>query len=125
LGGSMVLSLEQLIIDVEVFRMSKHVARGIDTSEEAWLDDVIAKIGPGGHFLEEDSTLKAMRSGEYYHPQIGHHGPFDSWLSGGQPDLLEEAHQRVQTLLADHEPLPLPPEVDAELIRIQERAAEA
>jgi trimethylamine---corrinoid protein Co-methyltransferase len=124
LGGSMVLSLEQLIIDVEVFRMSKHVARGIDTREEAWLDDVIANVGPGGHYLEEDSTIAAMRGGEYYHPQIGHHGAFDSWLHGGQPDLLEEAHQRVQSLLVDHEPLPLPSDVEAELIRIQERAAE-
>jgi trimethylamine---corrinoid protein Co-methyltransferase len=124
MGGSMVLSLEQLVIDVEVFRMSKHVARGIDTSEDAWLDDVIAKIGPGGHYLEEDSTIEAMRGGEYYHPQIGHHGPFDSWLNGGQPDLLDEAHQRVKALLAEHNPLPLASDVDEELIRIQERAAE-
>jgi len=124
LGGSMILSLEQLIIDVEVFRMSKHVARGIDSREDAWLDDVIAKVGPGGHYLEEDSTLKAMRGGEYFHPQIGHHDTFDSWLERGQPDILEEAHQRVHTLLADHEPLPLSPEVEAELIKIQEKAAE-
>jgi len=125
LGGSMVLSLEQLIIDVEVFRMSKHVARGIDTSEDAWLDDVIANIGPGGHYLEEDSTLEAMRGGEYYHPQIGHHGAFDSWLDGGQPDLLDEAHQRVQGLLAEHNPMPLPQEVEKELMNIEKRAKEA
>ncbi|MBL7161792.1 MAG: trimethylamine methyltransferase family protein [Anaerolineales bacterium] len=125
LGGSMVLSLEQLIIDVEVFRMSKHVARGIDTSEDAWLDDVIAKVGPGGHYLEEDSTIAFMRGGEYYHPQIGHHGIFDSWLERGQPDLLDEAHERVQTLLAEHTPLPLSPEADRELKIIAQKADDA
>ncbi len=122
-GGSMVLSLEQLIIDVEVFRMSQHAARGIDTREDVWLDDIIAKVGPGGHYLAEDSTLQAMRGGEWYHPQIGHHSSFDAWLHGGQPDLLEEAHQKVQTLLAKHNPLPLSPEVEQELKNIEQNAS--
>jgi len=125
IGGSMILSLEQLIIDVEVFRMSKHTARGLDTGDNAWLDDIIAKIGPGGHYLEEDSTIDAIRGGEWYHPQIGHHGSFDSWLDRGQPDLLEESHQRVQELLAEHIPLQLPSETEKELLQIEQRAKEA
>jgi len=69
LGGSMILSLEQLVIDAEVFRMCKQAHRGILTHEKMWLDDVIQRIGPGGHFLAEKSTSANIRSGEWMIPR--------------------------------------------------------
>lgn len=64
LGGSMILSFEQLVIDAEVFRMGKQAHRGILTNNEMWLDDVIQRVGPGGNLLGEKSTTANMRSGE-------------------------------------------------------------
>ncbi|HAY84837.1 MAG TPA: hypothetical protein DCY42_07930 [Chloroflexi bacterium] len=122
LGGSMVLSMEQLLIDAEIFRMSKHAALGIDTSEDKWLMDAIHEVGPGGHFLGRHSTLKAIRNGEWFHPSIGHHGTFESWEMHDRPSLLDEAHNKVKQLLASHRPLPLPDEVDRELDRLQKHA---
>jgi trimethylamine--corrinoid protein Co-methyltransferase len=124
LGGSMILSLEQLIIDVETFRMSKHAARGIEGLEESWLDDVIAKVGPGGHYLKEPSTVKAIRGGEWYHPDLGLHGTYESWIREDRPNLIDQAHERVNQLLSEHKPLPFPKEVEAELIKIEKSAAE-
>jgi len=68
LGGSMILSFEQLVIDAEVFRMSKQAHRGILANDEMRLDDVIQRVGPGGHFLGEKSTVANMRSGEWMLP---------------------------------------------------------
>lgn len=120
-GNSMVLSLEQLVIDVEIFRMSKHAYRGIDTQEENWLDRLIQQIGPGGHYLGERSTVKAIRNGELYLPELGYHGPYLAWKDSGGTTLLQEAHEKVESLLASYMPLPLPEEVDRALKELEMR----
>jgi trimethylamine--corrinoid protein Co-methyltransferase len=122
LGGSMVLSMEQVLVDAEIFRMSKHAAMGIDTSEDKWLMKAIREIGPGGHFLGRHSTVRAIRNGEWYHPKIGHHGTFESWKLGDRSNLMDEAHALVKEMLASHEPLPLPQEVERELLHLEKQA---
>ena len=122
LGGSMILSLEQLVIDAEVFRMSKQAHRGILTNDEMWLDDVIQRVGPGGHFLGEKSTVANMRSGEWMIPRLGVHESQESWEMAGKKNILEEAREKVENLLSTHEPLPLSDEVEKELDKIQKRA---
>jgi trimethylamine--corrinoid protein Co-methyltransferase len=124
LGGSMILSLEQLLIDAEVFRMFQRLRVGIDTGEGQWLEEVIHRQGPGGAFLAERSTARSARSGEWYLPEIGWHDTFEAWEAGGHPLLLEELNQKVDGILASHEPLPLDEDVDRELARIQQRAGE-
>ncbi len=122
LGGSMILSLEQLLIDAETFRMYKQAHRGILTYDEMWLDDVIQRVGPGGNFLGEKSTRANMRSGEWLIPRLGIHETQKAWESAGKKDILEEAREKVDHLLATHKPLPLPSEVEAELLRIEQKA---
>jgi len=122
LGGSMILSLEQLLIDVEVFRMCKRAHQGIASDEGKWLEDVMDRIGPGGNFLGERSTAKGIRDGEWYVSQLGWHDTFESWEATGRRTLLEEARERVDHILATHQPLPLDEDVERELDRIQKRA---
>jgi trimethylamine--corrinoid protein Co-methyltransferase len=122
LGGSMIVSLEQLVIDTEIFRMNTQAHRGIETNEESWLDDVIQQVGPGGNFLGEKSTVTHMRSGEWLIPNIGTHETRESWENAGKTKIIEEARETVNRLLAEHKPLPLPPEVEKELDRIEQKA---
>ena len=122
LGGSMVLSLEQLLIDVEVFRMARRAYEGIATGEDKWLEDVIDSVGPGGHFLEQRSTVAGIRGGEWYVSKFGMHDTYEAWEAAGRPTLLEEAREKVNQILTSHEPLPLSEDVERELGRIQKRA---
>jgi len=122
LGGSMILSLEQLLIDVEVFRMSKRAHQGIASDEDKWLEDVIGRIGPGGSFIAEHSTVKGIRGGEWYVSKLGVHDTYEGWVTAGRPALLEEAREKVAHILTTHEPLPLDEDVERELDRIQKRA---
>ncbi|MBT3190113.1 MAG: hypothetical protein HN736_08495 [Anaerolineae bacterium] len=122
LGGSMILSLEQLVIDAEMFRMNKQAHRGINADGNSWLDDVIQHVGPGGHFLGEKTTAANMRSGEWLLPNIGVHQPRQAWENAGKKDILEEAREKVDHLLVTHNPLPLGEEVEKELDKIEERA---
>jgi len=122
LGGSMILSLEQLLIDVEVFRMGKRAHQGIATAADKWLEGLIERVGPAGHFLAEASTVEAARGGEWYISHLGVHETFEEWEAAGRPSLLEETRERVDQILAAHEPLPLEEDVERELGRIVERA---
>jgi trimethylamine--corrinoid protein Co-methyltransferase len=124
LGGSMILSLEQLLIDVEVFRMCKRARHGILADEGKWLEDVLYHTGPGGDFLSEYSTVDGIRGGEWYVSKFGVHDTFEGWQATGKPTLLEEAREKVRQILAAHQPLPLDEDVERELDRIQERAQE-
>ena len=125
MGGSMILSLEQLVLDAEVFRMAKQAHRGISTRDERWLDDVIQRVGPGGNFLGEKSTAINMRSGEWLIPRLGVHTTQTAWEEAGKKDILEEAREKVEHLLATHKPLPLGDDVEKELEKIFKRAQES
>ncbi|MEW5961414.1 MAG: trimethylamine methyltransferase family protein [Chloroflexota bacterium] len=124
LGGSMVLCLEELIIDLEIFRMSVQAQYGVATDEDKWLEDVINYIGPGGHFLLEKSTLAGIRDEEWYISKFGQRTFDKGEIIGGKPALIEEARARVAEILATHRPLPLAEEVERELDHIQKSAQE-
>jgi len=98
-----------------------HAYRGIDTREGNWLNDVIQQVGPGGHYLSERSTVQAFRNGEMYLPNLGYRGPYLAWKEAGGTTLLQEAHEKVEYLLANYDPLPLSEEVERELELLQKR----
>jgi trimethylamine:corrinoid methyltransferase-like protein len=83
---------------------------------------LIDRTGPGGDFLSERSTVDGIRGGEWYVSKFGVHDTFEGWEAAGRPTLLEEAREKVQHILATHEPLPLDEDVERELDRIQKRA---
>ncbi len=124
LGGSMILSLEQLMIDVEVFRLCRRVHQGIGSEGDKWLEDVIASVGPGGNFLAQRSTKQAIRTGEWYISRLGVHDTYERWEELGRPDLLDEIKAKVRQILAEHTPLPLEETTLRELERVEQRARE-
>jgi trimethylamine--corrinoid protein Co-methyltransferase len=122
LDGSMVLCLESLLIDVEIFRFARQAHRGVITDEEKWLTDTIKEVGPDGNYLFSRSTRAALRSGEWFLSDLGAHQSYERWRASGKGDFLEEARAKVDQILATHEPLPLDEEVEKELDRIRARA---
>jgi len=124
LGGSMILCLEQLLIDVEVFRMCKRARQGVAADEGKWLEDEIGRIGPGGTFIAELSTVSGIRGGEWYVSKLGLHDTYEAWETAGKPMLLEEVREEVNQILASHKPLSLGEDVERELDRIQAKARE-
>ncbi len=124
LDGSMVSSLEQIYIDVEIFRLAKHAHRGIDTSSEKWLIDIIEQVGPGGNYLSEHTTVRSIRNGEWYLSDIGTHTSFENWAAGDKKDVLSEIREKVDQIIEAYEPLTLGEDVEKELEKICKRASE-
>jgi len=124
-GSAMILSLEQLMIDAEIFRMCTQAHRGVVSGAEKWLDDVIEQVGPGGHFLDQPTTTSTVRSHEWYINQLGVSLSLEKWQAAGKPDVMTEARAAVDRVLATHQPLPLDEAVDRELDRIKKKAADS
>jgi len=124
LGDSMIVSPEQTVIDVEIFRMCRKAHEGIAVAEDRWLVDVLAEVGPGGSFIGERSTRANLRGGEWFLSGLGTHTTHHAWLEAGRPQVVEEARAKADDLLARHTGLPLPDEVEEDLARLRRRAQE-
>ena len=122
LDGSMVSCLEKLLIDTEAFRFARQGYRGVVTDEEKWPTDAIKEVEPGGHYLSHTSTRTSVRSGEWFLTDLGAHESYDSWRASRKGSFLQEVRERVDEILATHEPLPLDEGVEKELERIRESA---
>jgi trimethylamine---corrinoid protein Co-methyltransferase len=125
LGGNMILSHEQFVIDVEIFRMSRQLARGIDTGKSSWLDQAILEVGSGGNYLTHPSTAKRVRGNEWYLPQMGVHCDYEKWKKGEKRSLVEEAREKVDQIIENHQLIPFDEKVELELAKIVKKAAEA
>ena len=116
LYAARVFSLEEMVLDAEIFGLLRHLAAGIRVDDEALAVAAIGEVGPGGNFLAEDHTIAHMR--ELWQPRLFDRGTWEEWEAGGRPSPRDRAHERARSLLASHVPPPLPAGVEDELERI-------
>lgn len=121
LKAATLLCPEQIIFDDEIYHTNRRLAEGIDTDPEHLALDVIAAVGPGGHFLAQRHTRQAIR--EIWLPELTHPAPRVD--TGPSPEIRERARETFTRILRDHQPMPLPEDLQTELqsiIRAAERA---
>jgi len=123
LGGSTVMSLEQLLLDVEGFRRCVRLRRGIDGALEDAVEDALDEAGPGGDFLSRPATRRATHDGEWHIDRLGVRDPWDRWEAAGRPDIVDEAGRTVADTLAAHQPLPMDEMTARHLAALVDRAA--
>jgi trimethylamine--corrinoid protein Co-methyltransferase len=123
LGGASTLCLEQMVLDVEIYRACRRLRAGIGTGVgEADVVAALDEVGPVGDFLSRTATRDAVRGGEFFLPKLGSHGTFDRWEAAGRPDIMDEAREKAYAAIAGHEPIPFPDDVAAELARLETAA---
>ncbi len=108
MGIGMISSLEYLLLCNEAVGAVKNLLCGIDIDEEHLAVDLIEKVGPGGHFLAEEHTMKHFRN-ELYFPEILNRKNYDSWLADGGKTFGEIANKKVKMMLDEHRGSELPP----------------
>ena len=62
LSSYLAFSYEKFVIDDEICGMLRQYLRGIQVNAETLAYEVIANVGPSGHFLGEDHTLERCRT---------------------------------------------------------------
>ena len=106
------VAAEQFVIDNEILGIATRVLQGIEISDETLALDVIDQVGPGGHFLMADHTIRHMRSELYYPSAVVDRQGWDMWKQDGSRDAVQRARQIAQDILANHRPDPLDPAVE-------------
>jgi trimethylamine--corrinoid protein Co-methyltransferase len=103
---------EAIILDDDVYQRARHALLAEAVDDETLALDVIADVGPGGHFLAERHTRTHM-------PTALKRGlTHELAPEGGYRDPVEVARERVARIRATHHPEPLDPAVAAELARL-------
>jgi trimethylamine--corrinoid protein Co-methyltransferase len=105
-------SLEQAVMDDEIVGVAMRVLRGIEVTADSLAVDAIDRVGPGGHYLMDDHTLRFMRS-ELFQPTVADRRNRAAWEAAGKADARARAVARVEKLLHEHAPPGLAPAVDA------------
>jgi trimethylamine--corrinoid protein Co-methyltransferase len=104
-----------MVLVNEVLDMINQFVRGIKVDEETLAVDVIHSVGPGGHFMEEEHTLKYFR--QVWYSNLFDRSNYESWLEQGGRRFQERL--REQTLLKlEHRQRPLPEEAVKELEKL-------
>lgn len=103
------ISPELYVYTNEVVDMLRVYQGGIDCSDEAFLFDTIKKVGPRGHYLEEESTLENFKS-------VWYSNIFDRSLTGELP--AGYFNQKVKEKTMELINAPVNPEIDQSILPI-------
>jgi trimethylamine--corrinoid protein Co-methyltransferase len=114
---AMTVSLESLVIDHEICGMIGRILQGISVTEETIGLDLIGKVGPGGHFLNQKHTLRHLRE-EHFLPKLSDRDSYEIWTEKGKGGIRERAKEQVRKILTEHIPLPIDSAVEKELLSI-------
>lgn len=103
-------SLEGIVITDEVIAQNRRLLSGIEVDRETLALDVVATIGPGGHYLGQRHTRRHYRS-DHWRPTILNRLSYDAWGCQGSADLPQRARLKVLDILEACPARPLEPAV--------------
>jgi trimethylamine--corrinoid protein Co-methyltransferase len=93
-------SYEQMVLDHEMLRYLQRFAAGILVNPETIALDTIRSVGPEGNFMNQEHTIRWLRSGENLYLELFDRTGIKSPVEG----LLHRAHAYAEAILAEHEP---------------------
>jgi len=99
-------SIEQLIIDNELYGMLERILNGVSFDKDRLAIDIIKRVGIGGNYLKDLSTAKYYRS-EFFISSLFDKRDRKTWASSGAKKVEEVAREKVEKILNEHEPLQL------------------
>jgi trimethylamine---corrinoid protein Co-methyltransferase len=120
LESGLTFSFAQLLLGNEIVSWIKAFAKGYEVNDETLALDLIAELGPEGDFLNTPHTLKHYR--ERWYPSLFERATFEGWRSKGGKNLAERAKEKIDAILAEHKPVPLPAKTRERLREIVLRA---
>ncbi len=114
---ALTVSLESLVIDHEICAIIHRMLAGIAVNDETLGIDIMEKVGPGGHFLNQRHTLANFQR-EHFTPTLCDRDSHEGWLEKGRPGMRERAKEAVRKILKEHQPTPLDAAVEKELLAV-------
>jgi trimethylamine--corrinoid protein Co-methyltransferase len=116
-------SFDMLVMSDEVIGMAKRILAGVAVTPDTLAVDVIERVGPGGHYLTQEHTRTHFKS-ETWFPTLIDRQMRRTWQAGGGQTMAERVRAKVLDILAHHQPMPIPSEVENKLRAIVTQAEE-
>jgi len=104
-----------MVLVNEVLDMINQFVRGIKVDEETLAVDVIHSVGPGGHFMGEEHTMKYFR--QVWYSNLFDRSNYETWLEQGGRRFQERLREQTRLKL-EHRPQALPEETVKELDKL-------
>jgi trimethylamine--corrinoid protein Co-methyltransferase len=120
MDNGMVCSTAQLVLGDENVGMAKRFIRGIEVNRDTLARDVIEKVGPGGHFLEEAHTFNHFKN-ELWVPGLMTRKFREEWQQEGSKDIATLIQEKLEDILKNHEVPSLPDKTLGALKLIREK----
>jgi len=102
-------SLEMVVILDEIIDQVRRLSRGIPVNDETLAVEVIRQVGADGNFLAHLHTLQHLASTQWRPKLISRMGN-DKWQASGSTTLQERARRKLEKILHEHQPVPVPEE---------------
>lgn len=111
-------SYELAVIDNEILTASYRFGGGFSVDPITLAVDQIKRVGPGGHFLEQDETLFHYREHQWQ-PELTSRLGWEEWQRKlGGKDMRQRANEKARKILAQHHPQLVTTEQAKELDRL-------
>jgi len=107
-----VASPGHMVLVNEILYMVEQFMPGLEVNDERLALDVIDRVGPGGHYLEQEHTYEHFK--DVWYSDLFDRDIVQSWKAQGEKRFEERLREKTKQVMA-HEPVPLPDDVLAEL----------
>ncbi len=104
----------QLGIDEELVGFTLKALEGIPADDDRLCLNAIKRVGFGGNFMTDETTIKYLRT-DYYEPKILNRLSREEWTKAGSKDINARAKERITKLMKEHQPQPLDRSLQEEL----------
>ncbi len=120
MDSGMVCSTAQLILGNENIGMAKRFIRGIEVNQETLARELIEKVGPGGHFLDQNHTYDHFKN-ELWVPGLMTRSAYEDWHDQGAKDTATRIQEKLEDIVQNHEAPSLPDKTVAALKAIRQK----
>jgi trimethylamine--corrinoid protein Co-methyltransferase len=107
LESGLMSSFEMLVLSDTAIEMGRHLFKPIQIEPETLALDVIERVGPGGHFMGTDHTLKHFR--EIWYNDLIDRQQYGNWVAEGELTMGERLNRKVQEIIEGHTCRAMPP----------------
>jgi trimethylamine--corrinoid protein Co-methyltransferase len=121
LESGLTFSLAQLAICDEIVAWLKPFLRPVEIDAETLALNLIDQLGPDGSFLNTAHTRRHYR--ERWYPNLIERFNYSQWEKKGGRTLAQRASDKVESILAAHQPAPLSEDAVKAVHAVVERAA--
>jgi trimethylamine--corrinoid protein Co-methyltransferase len=105
-----------MVLVNEILQNVNQFMNGLPVADETLAVDLIDRVGPGGHYMQEDHTMNNFRKVRY--SKLFERMVYDQWKEAGSKRFEERLRELTREAM-DHKPTPLASDITKELDRMQ------